>query len=207
MSRRTLSILACLGLFAALPLTGCASRTQSLDTATAGVADTRAQLTAGADQVDAVMASLKGFTNTPDMAVAFKQYNDEVKEMESVAEKVRARRAAMQTRVQDHVDKWQAELANIQGEQARQISSDRQARFVESLKQLGAAMDALKADYEPFISNLHDIQLVLANDLSVGGLKVAQPLITDAAKQAEEVKASINTANAKLGEAVAEFQR
>ncbi len=213
-SRITLSASLLIG--AALFLGACSSSpTKSLDTATASVADLRAQLDNGEKQVDAVIESLRGFrppaaeeADQPyDLEEAFSRYRSELARLEKAADRARARRAAMRVRMNDHLEKWQTELENISSEQAKQISAQRREQLAAVLEQLAGMLDELKADYQPFLSNLKDIELVLANDLSTGGLAVTEPLIADAATQAAEVKQSIANTEQSLAQAIAAFER
>jgi predicted nuclease with TOPRIM domain len=189
-------------------LGGCASSgPESLDTATASVDETRDQLDKGAQQVDAVMASLQDMRSGDDLKSAFKVYSNELDGLKKAAEKVRSRRAAMKTRMLDHIERWQAELANISNEEARQISQERQQQLTAAMQQLAQAMDELKVQYEPFETNLEDIRLVMANDLSLGGIKVADPIIKQAIIQAAEVKDLIEQVNNSMDSAIAQFRR
>lgn len=202
------SLLSAILIVSLLIIGGCqASGPKRLDTATASVDQTREQLEAGADQIDEVMASLDAMRGAQDMGKAFGRYAKAVDRLETTADRVRARREAMRARMEDHLQKWNEELAGINNQDMRQISSQRHAELTEALQQLGQALDTLKAAYEPLISDLRDIRLVLANDLSVGGLKVAQPAIDEAIKHAAAVRGEITKTNVALDQAVSQFKR
>ena len=211
------SKLACLLLLSsAVAAGGCsASGTQRLDTATAGVEQTRSELAVGATRVDAVIAALEAFNPTeaegeesePDLKRAFDKYRSELKRLESTANKVRSRRAAMEARIQDHIDKWGEELQQMTSDRAQSISGQRRSELEAALGKLVAELDELKAAYEPFVSNLRDIELLLANDLSVGGMRAAELMITDARNQAESVRKEIDDANEALAAAISDFER
>jgi len=192
----------------ALLSSACAtSRVGRLDTATASVDQLRTQLTQGSARIDQVNESLRAFGETDDLESEFKEYTRELDRLEKAASQVRSRRAAMQARMADHVEKWQQDLADVQSEEIREVSAARQAQLVSALERLSVALDALKAEYQPYISNLRDIELLLANDLSVGGVAVAGPLIDDAISRGEDVKRTIETADDELDRAIAEFRR
>jgi hypothetical protein len=198
-------------------IVGCGtSRTDSLDTATAGVGETRDMLATGSEQVDAVVMALQAMMpprgdqdgdQPVDLKKAFDQYRKEVNRLEEVADKVRARHAAMEARLEEHITTWEAELANISSDRAREISDRRRAELGEVLVKLGETLEMLKEDYDPFVSILRDIELVLANDLSVGGVAAVEPLMTDAVSEGQEVKESIQRTQEALADAIAEFQR
>ena len=187
---------------------GCTSAgPKRLDTATASVDETRTLLDEGAEQMNTVVASLRTMQSSTDLAASFKAYSKELKELEDISEDVRARRAAMATRMQDHIDEWNQELSEISNPETRQVSAKRQQEFVTAFQRLGSAMDELKADYAPLVSNLRDIELVMANDLSRAGLEIANPIIDEVIKQAEAVHESVRKCNTALADAIATFRR
>lgn len=197
---------------------GCASTQSGLDTATAGVADTRSQLMEGKEDVGEVLAALSAFRMQPnaetgevqvpaDLKKAFERYRSALQKLEKAVEQARARRVAMESRIQEHIVKWQAEIEHISSEQARQISAERMARLEEVLLELGDALEGLGDKYEPFISNLKDVELVLANDLSRGGVRAIQPIILDVSGQAAEIEQAIAAVDEKMAATIAEFER
>lgn len=197
---------------------GCASSPAGIDTATAGVAETRTQLMEGKEDVGEVLAALGAFrTQTDaetgeaqppaDLKKAFDRYRSALKDLEKSAEKARARRVAMETRIQEHIVKWQAEIENISSEQAREISAQRMARLEEVLHELGDALEGLGDVYEPFIANLRDIELVLANDLSRGGVAAIQPIIRDVSGQASDIQRAIANVDERMASTISEFER
>ena len=210
--------LSSIGLWSAF-LGGCASSpTKGLDTATASVAETRSQLRAGSEQVDAVLASLRGFLSTEaaadeeapepvDLTSAYKTYRSELGRLDKIAQRARARRAAMEARMNDHLVQWEMELNDINNEQARQISAQRRQELEGTLTEVGRMLDTLKDRYEPFMSDLRDIELVMANDLSVGGIRVAEHIINDAIAKAAETKNAIDAAERAMAAAIATFER
>ncbi len=198
-----LALASAASLFSACAATG----PQRLDTATSSVEDLRSQLARGDAHVEAVIAALEAFEGTEDISRSFKDFQRALKELETSASRVRARTAAMRTRVQDHIEKWEAELAGIESEEAREISADRRQELEAAFEQLNAAMQDLKTEYEPLISSLRDVQLVLANDLSSGGLAAAESLIADAITKARAVSASVASTNDALEQAISQFKR
>ena len=190
---------------AGLLLGGCASSQSGLDTATAGVAETRAQLTEGKEDVSAVLLALQNFRSQEtvegepaaepvDLTRALERFGRAVRDLEATAERVGAQRDDMEARLQDHIVAWRAEIENISNEQAREISTQRMARLEEVMGELGEALDDLNAEYQPFLSNLRDIETMLGKDLSRGGIAAIQPIILDVSGQAADIQQAIATA-------------
>ena len=88
-----------------------------------------------------------------------------------------------------------------------QISAQRRQELEATLTEVGRMMDTLKDRYEPFMSDLRDIELVLANDLSVGGIRVAEPIINAAIEKAAETRNAVDSAERALASAIAAFER
>ncbi len=175
----------------ALVVGGCGSSGVSrLDTTTAGALQTVWELGEARINVKNVETSLAGLSGS-DLRGAFKTFDESVSQLESKAERVRSRNAAMKARATEHQNAWEAEIAKINNTDAKAISTQRRAAFVEQFATVQSAMGELKSAYDPFVSDLKDLRLLLGNDLTPGGLAAAKGLI-------ERSKAEAVTLQAKL---------
>jgi hypothetical protein len=185
---------------AALSLSGCATPAgpRRLDTATASVAETNRLLLEGRDEVERVVTAMNALAPSADLPSGFRRFSSAIDNLERMADRVRARNAAMTARARDHLRAWERELLEISGDAAREIGQQRRAAFAADFAALQQKMDALSTAFDPFMSDLHDLRLVMANDLTAGGLSVAAPLMKDANSRAEAVKKAIEEASAAL---------
>jgi hypothetical protein len=189
-------------------LGACASTgVQRQDVATASLDQVRSELAAGAEQVEKTDAALVSLRESEDLAASYKAYSSELSRLEKQASKVRQRRAAMQARLGDHVARWQDDLEVISSETARRASTERAASLKLAAGNLENALNRAKEAYEPYLSNLRDIELILANDLSRRGVEGLEETIAETLELSRMLRNSIGEATVVLAETRAEFQR
>jgi chromosome segregation ATPase len=182
-----------------IALGGCqASGPARLDTATASVAETNRLLTQGGGSVDAVLAAMNRLEAGPELRTRFDEFSRSIDELDRAAERVRARNAAMQARAADHTKAWEAELAKVGSETARSVGEERRAAFAQRFANVQAEMRDLKDAFDPFMDDLRDLRLILANELNADGLAASASLIEAARSKAGEVRRAISETSASL---------
>lgn len=195
-------------MFVAFGLGGCASSgVQRQDTAVAGLQQLREEINNGAQQVDTTIAALRNVQRGEDLVGAYNAFTQELKKLERDAATVRARRASMKAKVDEHVEKWRAEFENVQNEDARRSTQERATSFRIAVGKVENSLDATKAAYQPFVSDLKDIQLILTNDLSRAGVSALSSTISGAIEKSRALKDAIGQANIAIGAAYQEFDR
>lgn len=188
---------------------GCAAPTgaQRLDTANASISDIGSQLDQGAERLDAVLASMDALDTTEDLDRAFRDYQRAVSNLEQTAERVRSRRIALEARAADHVAQWRAESAQLTSDSAQEISAQRRQDFERSVTNVTAKLTDLRAQYDPFVSKLRDLQLVLANDLTRPGVDLTRPLRASITDMSKGLREASDNARQALDTARADFAR
>lgn len=190
-------------------LWGCASPTgaQRLDTTNASIADINARLDEGGNRLDAVLASMDALDTNENIDRAFRDLQRAISNLEQTAERVRSNRVALESRASQHVAKWRAESAKLSSESAQEISAQRRAEFERSVATVTARLTDLRAQYDPFISQLRDLQLVLANDLTRPGIDRTRPIRAAIAAQSKGLREASDNARLALETAKADFER
>jgi len=190
---------------ALLLLTGCNGAGKQIDTATASMSTTRTSLDVGSEQIDRVMESLDALDTTSHLKTGFDRYSKAVDKLDQDAKTARARWASMRARADEYDANWQKEMASIQGVEAREISQKRREAFRNRMAALRDSMESLKAAYQPFVAQLGDIRLILANDLTAGGVRSIASLRAEAAKSAERLRAELVKTRNALAAAETEY--
>lgn len=190
-------------------LWGCASPTgvQRLDTTNASIADIDSQLDQGGERLDAVLASMEALEASENIDRAFRDFQRAVANLEQTAERVRSRRIALESRAAQHVTKWRAESAKLTSESAQEMSAQRRQEFEAAIANVSAKLADLRAQYDPFVSKLRDLQLVLANDLTRPGIDRTRPLRESIAQMSNGLREASAKAQQALETAQAEFAR
>ena len=174
-----------------------------IDTATASMEETRAMVARGSGEVSMTVSAAEAIGETADLKASFEAFSKHLSTLDKTAEDVRGRWASLTKKAQSYTDAWQKESETIKGDAARAAADSRRDAFSARIKAIGVAMGELKDSYETFTSDMSDIRVLLANDLTADGIKSAKPLIAKAKKDADAVQAKADVATRLLDEASA----
>lgn len=188
---------------------GCASSTgpQRLDTTNASISDIGTQLEQGAERLDTLLASMDALENSENLDRAFRDFERAVDNLEQTAERVRSRRVALEARAADHIAQWRRESAQITSDSAQEISAQRRQEFERSVATVSGKLADLRAQYDPFVSQLKDLRLVLANDLTRPGVDLTRTLRASIAERSKGLREASANARQALDTARADFAR
>src|SRR6185369_16820706 len=149
-------------------LAGCGSTKnyKQADKTGEGIADFRAEVLNGKKAIDATVASLDqvAASATTDPRKAYEQYSKAVKNLESTAEKVRKRSDDMRAKGQAYFKQWEQELAQVKNPEIQKLAAERKAKLNETFDNIKNVAEPLKAKFEPWMSDLKDLQTYLGND-------------------------------------------
>jgi chromosome segregation ATPase len=166
----------------------------------AGIAEFRDEIVNGKKAIDATMKSLSDIAasaNT-DPRKAFEQYSKDVSNLESTAAKIRKRAQEMQAQGQSYFKKWEQELATVSNPEIRTLAEQRKAKLQATFEDIRKYSEPLKAQFEPWMSDLKDLQRYLSNDLTIGGVDAAKGLFKKTTNQGSEVQKSMDALVAEL---------
>jgi chromosome segregation ATPase len=195
------STLVLMTLAGALLAGGCASSgTQRASGASTSMSDLRTELTSAKTQVGETTAALGALPSpaTTDLSAAFATYQNELRDLEAVAQRARDRANAMRTRVQEYYDNWEEELEGISSESIRELSEQRRQAAVEAFDKINAAAQELRDAYDLFVTDLRDISTFLENDLNPTGVAAISEMITKANEDGKVVNGHIDAMIAEL---------
>ena len=204
-------------LAAAVLITGCKTAGyKQADKTGAGIAEFRDEILNGKKNIDLTMSSLGNIAasaNT-DPRKAFEQYSKAVANLESSAAKIKKRAQDMRQQGQAYFQQWQQEMAQVSNPEIRKLSEERKAKLQETFDSIRKYTEPLKAQFDPWMADLKDLQKYLGNDLTIAGVDAAKDLFaktrTDGAevqKSMDGVVAELNTIAAALTPAKAEAKK
>jgi hypothetical protein len=132
--------------------------------------------------LDTVVAALSDLVTNPgpDITPQFQKFSAAVSNLESLANEVTSREAAMRQQGAAYFQKWDEELAKIQNDDIQTRSLDRKNEVAARFAKVRVSYAQTTANFAPFMSDLKDIRTALATDLTAGGLASVKGLASKA---------------------------
>jgi hypothetical protein len=193
--------LAC-GFAIAWLLTGCGTTTgyKQADKTGAGIAEFREEIVKAQKAVENTVNALSqvAATANTDPRKSFEQYAKAVDDLESAAATVRKRAQEMKERGQAYFKEWQAQIAQVNNPEIRAMAEQRKTKLEQTFDNIRTCTEPLKAQFDPWMSNLKDLRTYLGNDLTVGGVDAAKSLFTKTQQGGLEVQKSMDGVIAEL---------
>ena len=174
-------ILVLTSLTAAFVMAGCASSSgyKQADKTGKGIADFRDEVVKLKQAVDGAMSNLTdtAATAATDPRKAFQAFATSVDQVESARAKVGKRAADMKAAGDAYFKQWQAQLANINNPEIRNLAQKREAKLNAIFSKLRPLVEQAKTDFDPFLADLRDLRTYLNQDLTIAGVDAAKGII------------------------------
>jgi hypothetical protein len=193
----------------ALSLIACASTgpsrsakaVETMDEAHAGLAKVRAQ-------INQTLTSLGDVMNaSPErLRPSFKKYSKDVDRLRADAVQTKKRFQSMKSKKDDYIAVWGKEQGNVSDPELRKLGDARRSEVRENLDRMIESLTVAVETFDPFLSNLGDIQKVLGNDLTPAGqsvvsiTKVAQGANEKGARVAQSIDAALEALSKVAGQ-------
>jgi len=194
-------------LAAAALLAGCGTTSgyKQADKTGEGIAEFRAEIVNSKKAIDETMKSLDQIVEsaTSDPRKAFEHYTKSVANLESAAAKARKRSQEMKDQGQAYFAQWEKQLAEVQNTEIRNLATARKAKLQETFDTIAKAAAPIKVQFDPWMSDLKDLQKYLANDLTIAGVDAAKSLIAKTRTEGMEVQKSMDTLLGELNSVAA----
>jgi len=183
-------------------LSGCGTTAnyKQADKTGAGIAEFRDEIVNSKKAVDATVKALDqiAVTANTNPRGAFEQYSKAVNNLESEAAKARKRAQDMREQGQAYFKNWEQQLAEVKNPDIRALATQQKAKLEDAFSMIKAASEPLKAQFDPWMSDLKDLRTYLSNDLTVSGVDAAKSLFTKTQAEGLEVQKSMDTLIAEL---------
>jgi hypothetical protein len=192
------------GSFFASPLATAAGY-KNADKTGASIAEFREEIISVGQEVDKAMAALDKIVQTADTdpRKAFKEFDKAVPRVESAAQKARKRADDMKARGKAYFEQWEKELASVKDPAIRELADQRKAKLHATFDAIAAVMTPAKEQFNTWLAGLKDLQTYLANDLTVGSIDEARPLIEKATTSGQHVQRNLDQIVAELNSVAA----
>jgi Skp family chaperone for outer membrane proteins len=191
------NVIAQIALVAALTaLVGCKSSSNYQKGAAtgAGLVQAADKIEQGITNIDAVLTSMNGLVTSSqgDLTPKYKQFTADVGNLKDSAENVKERVADMRENGNAYLKAWDEQLAQIKNEDIKARSTERKKTVEKELSDIKKSYTEVQISFDPFMSNLTDIQTALGNDLTTGGVDSVKGAVETANKHGTDLKAAMN---------------
>jgi predicted nucleic acid-binding Zn-ribbon protein len=200
--QKGLIILTALAAGATVLLNGCGTTSgyKQADKTGAGIADFREEIVNGKAAIDNTMKALSDVAASADSdpRKAFEEYSKNVSNLESTADKIRKRAQSMREQGQTYFKQWEEQLASVNNPEIRSLAEQRKAKLQETFESVRKHTEPLKAQFDPWMSDLKDLQKYLSQDLTIAGVDAAKGMFAKATSGGLEVQKSMDGLVAEL---------
>ena len=162
----------------------------SVNQAVSEVNATNAQLAETMKSLNALMATPSG----KDLRPAYHAYVQDVEKTRQAADITRRRYEQMNADSERYFSTWKADNRKISNKDIRTKANERLEEVRKHYKSTVASLKAAAEKFNPFLSDLTDIQRALSNDLTGKGLASVSETVKKANYDHDQVQAEINTA-------------
>jgi hypothetical protein len=169
-----------------------------IDATTSSMRDTKLMLDRGAEQVTSVVTAAKAIESAQDRTRAFEDFSKAMDRLEADAKKAQSAWASLISRTEEYVKAWEAESAALSSDASKQVAASRREAFASRFAALQSDLAAVKSSYGDLMTELSDIRILLANDLTQDGIDAVRPFIAAAEKSASTLQTNIGKLSAKL---------
>jgi hypothetical protein len=170
-----------------------------------GIAQFRAAIVNGKKAIDDTMKSLGQVATsaTTNPRKAFERYSKDVANLESAAKDARKCSQDMKDQGKAYFTQWEKQLAEVQNPDIRALAVERKARLQQAFDAIRQYAEPLKAQFDPWLSDLKDLQKYLSNDLTIAGVDAAKPRFAKTQTEGLDVQKSMDALVVELNSVAA----
>lgn len=183
-------------------LGGCASSAgyKQADRTGAGIADYRNEVVTVKKAVDQTLQSMDQIqvTANTDPRPAYQKFCKDLAELESQAARAEQRGQEMRARGDAYFANWEQQLDEVKNPDIRELARQRRAKLWDAFNKIKAVAEPLKAQFDPWLSDVQDLQTYLGNDLTIEGVDAAKSQIAKSRTDGMQVEKSMDALVAEL---------
>lgn len=126
-----------------------------------------------------------------DFKKRFEPFSKDVNNLEEAQKRVTSDATQMKTAGTEYFSAWDTSIAQISDPDLRQASAERRSKVMKERDDLGATMDGLESELQPFMSNLRDLKAFMEADPTPEILGKASAMIQKSQSDALALKSKI----------------
>jgi len=180
-----------------LPFAGCATnksgQAKEVTKTVTSMQTTRQELAKAQVRVDDALAAMDrlGVAAPAELPKTYRTFTREVSQTVGQAGTARRRADQMSERWQDYIAGWGKESEQFSTPELRAQAAERRQTVRQNYDRLRDAARVLEQAYQPFLTQLRDIQKALSLDLTPAGVQAAQPAFQRAHQSGADLKQAI----------------
>ena len=128
----------------------------------------------------------------------YKTFTNQVSQTVSQGDAARRRANQMRDRWQQYIASWEKEIDQLSTPELRAKAAERRQAVRQNYDRLRDAARAMDQAYQPFLTQLRDIQKSLSLDLTPAGVKAAQPAFEHAHQTGADLRQTITSFMAEI---------
>lgn len=174
--------------------TGCASTGNDKSASTVkSLAKSSRLIDKGTVLIDQTLANLNDLVTNPnpDLRKQSAAFSSSLNDLGSIAKDVSCKADEMKAQGAAYFAKWDKESARMQNEDIRHRSQERKQEVAANFARISQQYDETKTLFQPFMSDLRDVQNYLNTDLTAGGLAAIKDVAAKSASDAIPLKESM----------------
>jgi len=146
------------------------------------IQDTKLETSRTSEQLKSTLSALNALTKQTkgDLRPAYSTYCSEVDKTDSASAWTRTRGQSMATDGRKYFQDWQNTINGIANESLRKKSQKRMDTVKTSYDKVEASLQQAGEKFQPFLSDLSDIQKALSTDVTAGGVKALRGTVRSA---------------------------
>ena len=121
-----------------------------------------------------------------------------VAKLDSTAAKARKRSQEMKEQGKAYFAQWEKQMAEVKNPEIQNLALARRAKLQEAFDAIAKVAEPLKSQFDPWMSDLKDLERYLANDLTIAGVDAAKTLIAKTQDEGRHVQKSMDALVAEL---------
>ncbi len=166
----------------------------------AGIADYRDEVVAVKQAVDQTLRSIDQIelTANTDPRKAFEKFSKDLAVLNSEAAKAERRGQEMREKGDAYFANWEQQLAELKNPQIRALAQQRRDKLWNAFNNIKSVAEPLKAQFDPWLSDVKDLQTYLNNDLTIEGVDAAKSQIAKTRSDGQQVVKSMDALIAEL---------
>jgi hypothetical protein len=157
-------------------------------------------------QVDKTLQSMNALKDPSDLVDKYKTFSKEVDNLDKMSEKAKGNaEKAAQTR-DEYISEMQKSQEAIQNPQLKASADARRAELQPKIEAIKTNLGSARDTFTPFMQDLKDLKVFLANQLNAAGINAASDLMSKCNEAGEKVKADVGKASAAVKDLAATIQ-
>jgi len=182
--------------------TGCGTTAgyKQADKTGAGIAEYRDEVVNVQKAVTETLQSMEQVevTANTDPRKAFDQFSKSLSALDAAAAKAATRGQEMKSKGEAYFLQWEQQLAQVKNPEIKQLAEQRKDKLSTAFQGIKKVAEPLRAQFDPWLSDLKDLQTYLNNDLTISGVDAARPQFAKAKADGAQVEKSMDELVAEL---------